>query len=97
MVVDRAAGASPTDAPLPLTATITPSTVTSLSVEVGDSCLVRWRDGSQTLKAKILARRQLKRRKTDPETTTDELAKLKPDDIQYYVHYVDHDRYVVPV
>ena len=53
------------------------------TLEIGDSCQVRWRDGSQQLLAKIIETRVKKKRKQHHET--EEVT-------EYYVHYVDHDR-----
>jgi histone acetyltransferase MYST1 len=62
-------------------------------LDVDDKCDVRWRDGNQSLPAKVIERRPLhcrKRKKKDP--TVPPVEDLKPEEIEYYVHYVDHDR-----
>ena len=59
--------------------TTTASTSPSPVLEIGDTCQVQWRDGSQQLLAKIVETRQRKRKDSGEET-------------EYYVHYVDHDR-----
>lgn len=80
-----------TEAPPPPPAVAETSTTTALpppeeedksqTPEIGDSCQVKWRDGSQQLLAKIIETRIKKKRKSHPE-----------EEIEYYVHYVHHDR-----
>lgn len=53
----------------------------STSLEIGDTCQVLWRGGSQQLLAKIVETRTKKKRKHDDE-----------EELEYYVHYVHHDR-----
>lgn len=62
-------------------------------LEVDDKCDVRWRDGEQSLPAVVIERRPVnyrKRRKKDP--TFPDISTLKADEIEYYVHYENHDR-----
>jgi hypothetical protein len=63
-------------------------------LDVDDKCDVRWREGNQTLRAKVIERRPLhyRKRKTK-ETSTPSVEKLKPDEVEYYIHYENHDRY----
>jgi len=73
-------------------------------LEIGDECQVKWRDGSKKL-AKIIERRPLNSRKrkkrngsdlisNSNEGVTDKqsFSKLKPDQVEYYVHLIDYDR-----
>lgn len=75
-----------TDAVLPpprqktTTSTTDPPAEESQTLEIGDKCQVKWRDGSQQLLAKIIETRIKKKRKSQAE------------EIEYYVHYVHHDR-----
>lgn len=62
-------------------------------LEIDDKCDVQWRDGSQQLRAKVVERRPLnyrKRKKKDPNLPS--IEELKPDEIEYYIHYENHDR-----
>lgn len=62
-------------------------------LEVDDLCDVKWRDGNQTLRAKVIERRPLnyrKRKKKDPSIPP--VDTLKADEIEYYIHYENHDR-----
>lgn len=63
---------------------------------IDDMCDVRWRGGDQTLKAVIIERRPLhfRKRKSKKDSTMPPVDHLKPDEVEYYVHYVDQDRYV---
>lgn len=62
-------------------------------LEIDDECDVRWKTGDQVLPAKVIERRPLNRRKrkNKRELMVDGLL---PDEIEYYIHYVGHDRYV---
>jgi histone acetyltransferase MYST1 len=53
------------------------------TLEIGDTCQVVWRDGSQQLLAKIIETRVKKKRKQDNELELE---------LEYYVHYIHHDR-----
>jgi len=67
-------------------------------LEIGDQCVVRWRGGDQTLPAVIIERRPLKYRKRKSKKDSAKLPAietLKPEQVEYYVHFVDHDRYVI--
>ncbi|CAB9505839.1 Histone acetyltransferase of the MYST family [Seminavis robusta] len=67
-------------------------------LEIGDHCNVRWRDGEQVLMARVVERRPLlegsrKRRKGSAATATAvDIETLKPEEVEYYVHYTEHDR-----
>ncbi len=56
-------------------------TSTNTLLEIGDTCLVKWRDGVQQLEATIIETRTKKKRKCTGEEET-----------EYYVHYKNHDR-----
>jgi len=56
-------------------------TSTNTLLEIGDTCLVKWRDGVQQLEATIIETRTKKKRKSTGEEET-----------EYYVHYKNHDR-----
>jgi hypothetical protein len=60
---------------------------------IDDQCNVEWRDG-QILRAKIVDRRPLCNRKLKPEERLPNTAveEMKAEEIEYYVHYMDHDR-----
>jgi hypothetical protein len=64
-------------------------------LEINDQCQVRWRGGEQVLLARVVERRprhaRRKRKKGGSNITLD-VAMLKPEEIEYYVHYIDHDR-----
>lgn len=60
-------------------------------IGIGARCHVHWRN-TQDLPAVVIDRRLSKRQKLNNTTTT--LGALPPDQLDYYVHYVDHDRYV---
>ena len=61
-------------------------------LRINDRCEVKWRGGQQNLPAVVIARRTScnKRKRGD----TVDLDSLPADAIEYYVHYVDHDRCV---
>ncbi len=62
-------------------------------LEVDDMCDVQWREGNQSLRAKVIERRPLnyrKRKKKDPSIPSVET--LKAEEIEYYIHYDNHDR-----
>jgi histone acetyltransferase MYST1 len=70
-------------------------------LEVDDQCFVIFRDGPEQLRAKIVERRPLnyketqgkKRKKRDsPHHSYDIPESAKAADLEYYVHYVNHDR-----
>lgn len=64
-------------------------------LEIDDKCDVRWRAGDQTLQAVIIERRPLnfrKRKSGKKDPARPVVDTLKPDEVEYYVHYVDHDR-----
>ena len=101
--------ASQTAPPLPTVAlqeapTSTPTESTPL--QIGDTCLVLWRDESTSLKAKIIERRRSgskasnKRvggeeppaKKAKADGNGGEEDNLTAEDFEYYVHYVEHDR-----
>lgn len=63
-------------------------------LEIGDKCDVRWRAGNQTLQAVIVERRPLnyRKRKSKKDAAVPAVETLKPEEVNYYVHYVEHDR-----
>jgi hypothetical protein len=63
-------------------------------LEVDDSCDVQWREGNQSLRAKVIERRPLnyRKRKKLKETSMPPVESLKANEIEYYVHYESHDR-----
>lgn len=78
------------------------STPTPHALEIDDKCQVRWRgDGEKTLLAVVVERRPMnhrKRQKTksnskgDSKNVAVDITTLKADEIEYYVHYENHDR-----
>jgi histone acetyltransferase MYST1 len=56
-------------------------------LSIGDKCMVRWRDGSETLLGKVIERRAPKKRKQDGTQQSE-----NKDEFEYYVHYESHDR-----
>ena len=68
-------------------------------LEIDDQCDVLWRDGKQTLRCKIIERRPLNFRKRKKSNNSKDTAaatsveNLKADEIEYYVHYINQDRY----
>jgi hypothetical protein len=58
---------------------------------IHDRIQVKWRDGQQNLPAVIIERRPSKKRKRMEIVDID---CLPADGVEYYVHYIDHDRYV---
>jgi hypothetical protein len=67
-------------------------------LNIDDRCDVKWRAGDKTLRAVIIERRpkNYRKRKTvnKKDNTMPPVDHLKADEVEYYVHYVDHDRYV---
>ena len=64
-------------------------------LQINDKCQVQWRDdGGQLLDAVVIERRPLGHRKRKKNDPIPDLSTLKADEIEYYVHYVAHDRYV---
>jgi len=64
-------------------------------LELDDHCKVRWRDGKLVLSCRIVERRPLherRKRKKGGGSATVDIDSLKPEEVEYYVHYVDHDR-----
>jgi len=68
-------------------------------LEINDHCQCRWRDKDQVLMCRIVERRPLHRittssrnkRKKDKFSVPD-YDTLRPDQVEYYVHYLEHDR-----
>eukprot|EP00934_Nitzschia_sp_Nitz4_P008452 Nitzschia sp. Nitz4//scaffold76_size158648//130885//132553//NITZ4_002567-RA/size158648-augustus-gene-0.144-mRNA-1//1//CDS//3329557908//8442//frame0 len=64
-------------------------------LNINDRCEVKWRNGDFNLKAKIVERRPLSLR-TNPSlkrgASLPPVDGLKPDEVEYYIHYVEHDR-----
>lgn len=63
------------------------------ALNINDKCFVQWRGGIQRLQAIVVERRPkgiLKKRKKSEKTP--KLEDLSGDEIEYYVHYVGHDR-----
>jgi hypothetical protein len=63
-------------------------------LQVDDKCEVLWRNGEQKLPAVVVERRPLGHRKRKKNERAPDLSTLKADEIEYYVHYDEHDRYV---
>ena len=66
-------------------------------LQIHDKCKVQWRDdGGELLDAVVIERRALghRKRKKNNDPPPPDLSTLKADEIEYYVHYVAHDRYV---
>jgi histone acetyltransferase MYST1 len=61
-------------------------------LEIHDKCQVRWRGGVQNLPAVVVERRALRKRKHVVASTTTVLDDLAADQMEYYVHYLQHDR-----
>jgi hypothetical protein len=63
-------------------------------LNIDDKCDVRWRGGDQKLPAIIIERRpqNYRKRKTKKDPAVPAVDHLKPEEVDYYVHYVDHDR-----
>jgi hypothetical protein len=66
----------------------------SLPLQVDDKCDILWRNGEQKLPAVVVERRPMGHRKRKKNERAPDLSTLKADEIEYYVHYSDHDRYV---
>jgi hypothetical protein len=66
-----------------------------LPLQVDDKCSILWRNGEQKLPAVVVERRATGHRKRKKNERVPDLSTLKADEIEYYVHYIDHDRYVV--
>jgi len=71
-------------------------------LNIDDKCDVKWRAGDKTLRAVIIERRSkhFRKRKTTlkkSQNSGPSLESLKADEIEYYVHYIDHDRYGVHI
>lgn len=70
--------------------TATEAPLVPSTLHIGDKCMVRWRDGSETLIAKVIERRVPKKRK---QQDTQHPKNVDHDDeLEYYVHYETHDR-----
>lgn len=65
-----------------------------LPLQVDDKCSVLWRNGEQILPAVVVERRPLGHRKRKQNERLPDVSTLKAAEVEYYVHYVDHDRYV---
>ena len=62
-------------------------------LDIDDKCDVRWREGNQSLRAKVVERRPLNFRKRKTKyTSPPPMDTLKPDEIEYYIHYENQDR-----
>ena len=67
-------------------------------LQIGDKCMVQWRDEEgKFLEAVVIERRPIGHRKRKKNDPIPDLSTLKADEIEYYIHYVDHDRYVMTV
>lgn len=67
-------------------------------LQIGDRCKVRWRgDGNNLIDAVVIERRVVghrKRRRAAKGSSLPDLEKLAGNEVEYYVHYDGHDRYV---
>eukprot|EP00978_Attheya_sp_CCMP212_P023710 scaffold73105_cov49-Attheya_sp.AAC.7 len=71
-------------------------------MQIGDQCMVRWRGGSEKLLASVVERRPLglaalsrkrnRKQLHEAEVESDGFVNVKVDQIDYYVHYINHDR-----
>ena len=66
-------------------------------LDIDDQCNVRWRDGNNILRAKIIERRplnymQTKRKRKQGSKAQMSVKGLKADEIEYYIHYEKQDR-----
>ena len=64
-------------------------------LEINDQCKVRWRGGEQVLLARVVERRPrhaCRKRKKGGNNVNLDVATLKPEDVELYVHYIGHDR-----
>lgn len=83
------------------------STMTAAGIaplQINDKCQVRWRGGVQNLPAVVVERRASRKRKQQHQavvpppppqtttTTTTSIDELAADQLEYYVHYLNHDR-----
>ena len=77
-------------------ATVQPEDVSSNPPQINDHCKIRWRDGEKILLAKVVERRPLiqsrRNKKRKGFGSAAEMEALKAEQIEYYVHYVHHDR-----
>jgi hypothetical protein len=64
-------------------------------LQVDDKCNILWRNGEQKLPAVVVERRATGHRKRKKNERAPDLSSLSADEIEYYVHYIDHDRYVI--
>jgi hypothetical protein len=65
----------------------------SLPLQVDDKCDILWRS-EQKLPAVVVERRPFGHRKRKKNERAPDISTLKAEEIEYYVHYIDHDRYV---
>lgn len=76
--------------------TIIDEIVLDTPLNIDDKCDVKWRAGDKTLRAVIIERRPKNCRKrraaNKKDTSMPPVDNLKADEVEYYVHYVDHDR-----
>ena len=62
-------------------------------LQIHDKCQVRWRGGVQNLPAIVVERRASRKRKHDNDNDdAGNLDELAADQLEYYVHYLHHDR-----
>ena len=63
--------------------------VTKEPLQINDKCQVKWRNGDTLLNAVVIERRPVGHRK---RKKTLDLSTLSAKEIEYYVHYLQHDR-----
>lgn len=73
------------------------TTVLEVSVDqplkIDDHCDVRWKEGDQILPAKVIERRPLNyRKRKNKKGPMPDVEGLKPNQVEYYIHYVGQDR-----
>ena len=61
-------------------------------LQIHDKCQVRWRGGVQNLPAIVVERRPCRKRKQRGTSNAALLDQLAADQLEYYVHYLQHDR-----
>jgi hypothetical protein len=78
--------------------TTTTETIVTAPLQIHDRCQVQWREEEgEFLDAIVVHRRPLHHRKRKPVNKKNEadvnVDSLPADEVEYYVHYMHHDRY----
>eukprot|EP00523_Entomoneis_sp_CCMP467_P000805 CAMPEP_0168749996 /NCGR_PEP_ID=MMETSP0724-20121128/17023_1 /TAXON_ID=265536 /ORGANISM="Amphiprora sp., Strain CCMP467" /LENGTH=667 /DNA_ID=CAMNT_0008797961 /DNA_START=28 /DNA_END=2031 /DNA_ORIENTATION=+ len=87
------------------TTTLSSTSFVKEPLSVGDTCHVQWRDGTQQLPAIVVERRPLRKRRrrmlllsqssqqsSQSQSSSQLAASAAAHPLEYYVHYVNHDR-----